>query len=86
MFELNGEVKPFGEFIKEYPIWDFGENHLATKKGKYPHDNFVRNNMSAVGYEKMVTALKEYVKETKVETDKSVDSNKSATDEKSSSK
>lgn len=42
--------------------WDFGDNHLAERRGQYSHDNFVSNNMSETGYQKMVYALKEYIK------------------------
>lgn len=57
------EGKSFEEFKKNYYIWDFGENHLAERRGLYPYDNFVANNMSQSGYKKMVQTLKEYVKE-----------------------
>lgn len=60
------EGKSFSEFASTYQIWDFGENHLAEKRGKYPHDNFVANNMSELGYEKMVQVLKEYLKNLKI--------------------
>ena len=52
----------FDEFKKVYQIWDFGDNHLAERRGMYSHDNFVFNNMSEDGYQKMVQALKEYLK------------------------
>ena len=51
--------KDFYEFKKAYPIWDFGENHMAVRKGIFPHDNFV-DNMSESGYLKMKEALNEY--------------------------
>lgn len=54
--------KSFEEFQSSYPIWDFGENHLAERRGQYYHDNFVSNNMSTDGYKKMVQVLKEYLK------------------------
>lgn len=56
------EGKSFTEFRSGYKIWDFGENHLAERRGHYCHDNFVSNNMSEEGYKKMVRALKEYLK------------------------
>lgn len=56
------EGKSFEEFKNYYYIWDFGENHLARRKGLYPYDNFVANNMSEEGYKKMTQLLKEYVK------------------------
>ena len=58
--------KSFSEFRSTYQIWDFGENHLAEKRGLYSHDNFVSNNMSEAGYQKMVQALKEYLKSMKI--------------------
>lgn len=54
--------KSFEEFQSTYQIWDFGDNHLAEKRGQYCHDNFVSNNMSEIGYMKMTQALKEYLK------------------------
>jgi len=53
--------KNFSEFKKEYQIWDFGDNHLAEKRGRYPHDNFVSDNMTEAGYQKMVSVLREYL-------------------------
>ena len=35
---------------------------FADRKGIYPHDDFVKNNMSEEGYKKMREALKKYVK------------------------
>ena len=54
------ESKTFEEFKRAYVIWDFGENHLVTRKSIYPHDNFTYN-MSEAGYEKMKKVLKEYL-------------------------
>ena len=34
---------------------------MAIKKGFYPHDNYIEN-MNENGYNKMVVALKEYLK------------------------
>lgn len=56
------EGKSFEDFRNFYYIWDFGENHLAERRGLYSHDNFVTNNMSELGYQKMVQVLKEYIK------------------------
>ncbi len=53
--------KSFEEFQKTYKIWNFGSNHLAIKSGTYPHNNFVVDNMSEEGYEKMRSALLTYV-------------------------
>ena len=49
----------FEDFCKEYTVWDFGENHMF--KGKKQHDNFVADNMSKVGYDKMKGALAEFL-------------------------
>ena len=61
-FVMAADSKNFEEFKSGYQIWDFGENHLAERKGRYSHDNFVDDNMSLQGYEKMVQAFKEYLK------------------------
>ena len=61
-FVAVAEGKSFSEFQSTYQIWDFGDNHLAERRGLYSHDNFVSNNMSEAGYQKMVQALKEYLK------------------------
>lgn len=61
-FVEAAEGKSFSEFQTTYQIWDFGDNHLAERRGLYSHDNFVSNNMSEAGYQKMVQALKEYLK------------------------
>ena len=58
------EGKSFEEFQKTYVIWDFGENHLVTRRNIYPHDNFVYN-MSAEGYDKMKKVLKVYLQSLK---------------------
>lgn len=55
------EGKSFSEFCQVYQLWDFGENHLAEKRGKYSHDNFVTANMSEEGYHKMCEVLKKYL-------------------------
>lgn len=49
------QCSSFDEFCSRYTIWDFGENHMA--KGEKQHDNFVSDNMSTAGYEKMKEAL-----------------------------
>lgn len=51
--------KDFNQFKGSYQIWDFGENHMAARKGIFPHDNFV-DNMSDIGYQKMKDTLTEY--------------------------
>ncbi len=61
-FILASNGKNFEEFKANYQIWDFGENHVAERLGKYSHDNFVANNMSEDGYNKMVQVLNEYMK------------------------
>ena len=61
-FVAAAEGKSFSEFQSTYQIWDFGDNHLAERRELYSHDNFVSNNMSEAGYQKMVQALKEYLK------------------------
>ena len=60
-FLLASEGKTFEEFKKSYHIYDFGENHMFERKHIYPHDEFVYKNMSEDGYNKMKTALNEYL-------------------------
>ena len=53
----------FEKFKEKYKIWDFGESHLSTEVPyRYKHDEFIDNNMSEEGFEKMVKALKKYIK------------------------
>ena len=61
-FVAEAGRKSFSEFQSTYQIWDFGDNHLAERKGQYPHDNFVSKNMSDAGYQRMVQALEDYLK------------------------
>ena len=68
----NGNTVPFDEFKSKYPLWDFGDNHFAARKGFYLHDNFVECNMNQSGYERMIEALQGYIKsldKTYVDTD-----------------
>lgn len=65
----NGSAVEFKKFQEIYSIWDFGENWTSLEKDIYPHDNFI-NNMSIEGYQKMIVALKEYIKS--VDLDRSI--------------
>lgn len=66
-FVEAADGKSFTEFQSNYQIWDFGENHFAEKHNKYPHDNFVVNNMNKEGFEKMLQILKEYLRNHQIE-------------------
>ncbi len=66
-FVEAADGKSFEEFKKIYQIWDFGENHLAEKRGFYPHDNFVEKNMNETGYQNMLKALKNYLQTMDIE-------------------
>ena len=58
--KANG--RNFQEFCKIYTIWDFGQDNLSFKREDgYTHDEFITNNMSEEGYNKMVSVLKEYI-------------------------
>lgn len=63
-FLAVAEGKNFEEFCKSYYVWDFGENHKAVEEGSYVHDNFI-DNMTPSGYEKMKTALQQYLNKVK---------------------
>ena len=53
--------RSFDEFKGVYQIWNFGDNHFAARDGDYLHNNFIADSMNEIGYNKMVTALKEYL-------------------------
>ena len=53
----DATLKPFEQFVKDYQLWDLGSNHLAEERGRYPHDNFIANNLNADGYQKIIKAL-----------------------------
>lgn len=63
--ETADKCKSFEEFKTKYSLPNFGINHMAIKKGFYPHDNYIEN-MNDTGYNKMVEALKEYLKTMKI--------------------
>lgn len=71
-FVQASEGKSFSEFQSSYQIWDFGDNHLAERRGQYPHDNFVSSNMSEAGYQTMKKALSIYIKKYEENIDNSV--------------
>lgn len=56
------EGKSWQEFAKEYYVWNFGDNLLADRRDKYPHDNYVYDNMNELGYNKMKSALQDFLK------------------------
>ena len=51
--------KNFQEFQENYPIMDFGQNHMSTG---YTHDSFI-NGLSERGYGKMQRVFKDFIKE-----------------------
>lgn len=58
----------FTTFCDTYPIWDAGQNHFAVRDNEEYHDlhkptydNFVANNMSPDGFQRMTTALRNYL-------------------------
>ena len=57
--EASEKASNFEKFMEIYPIFDFGQNHMA--KG-YQHDSFVRG-LSESGYEKMQEKFKEFIVE-----------------------
>lgn len=60
-FVQESEGKSFEQFKAEHHLWDFGENHMASGKGRYPHDDFYKCNMSQKGYDRMKRAMKIYL-------------------------
>ena len=57
--EASEQAKTFDEFMEIYPIFDFGQNHMAKE---YQHDSFIRG-LSESGYQKMQSKFKEFIKE-----------------------
>ena len=67
--KVADQCSSFYEFTYKYQVFDFGSNHYSEKKHAYPHENFVYEidngkllKMTPNGYEKMVFALKEFLK------------------------
>ena len=58
--ECADTCSSFDEFVSKYKLYNFGINHMADKKGFYPHDNYIEN-MNSTGYEKMKQGLKKYI-------------------------
>ena len=58
--DIAQECKTLSEFQQQYSIWDFGENHISTRKNIYPHDNFVYN-LNENGFKIMKEALSKYI-------------------------
>lgn len=54
--EASTKAKSFSEFMEIYPIFDFGQNHMA--KG-YSHDSFIRG-LTEQGYTEMKKKFKEF--------------------------
>ena len=59
--EVSEKASNFNEFMEIYPIFDFGQNHMAKD---YQHDSFIRG-LSESGYTKMQAKFKEFIKELK---------------------
>lgn len=57
--EASEKAESFSDFQEIYPIYDFGQNHMA--KG-YQHDSFIRG-ISNSGYPKMRETFKRFIKE-----------------------
>lgn len=57
--EASEKAESFSDFQEIYPIFDFGQNHMA--KG-YQHDSFIRG-ISNSGYTKMQETFKRFIKE-----------------------
>ncbi len=64
-FVEAAEGKSFEEFKSSYSVWDYGQNHYAIKKGEYPYNDFITDNMSEEGYERMVAACTQVLNQEK---------------------
>ncbi|MCI6266251.1 MAG: hypothetical protein MR598_05330 [Erysipelotrichaceae bacterium] len=59
--ENANQCNNFDEFKTKYALYNFGINHMAEKRGQYPHDNYIEN-MNSTGYEKMKQGLSKFIK------------------------
>ena len=57
----RGEMIPYEQFCKKYKIYDFGVNFFGGG-----HDEFVKDNMTGIGYKKMYEAVCAYIKKGKL--------------------
>lgn len=57
----GAEPTRFTDFVNNYQIWDLGANHTSERKSRYPHDNFIANNLDETGYQKITKALLDYL-------------------------
>jgi len=64
--ELGEEHLEFDKFKKEYPIFDFGQNHMSKK---YSHDSFI-DGVTSEGVLEMRTKFKEFSQQLKPKADK----------------
>lgn len=60
-FVESAQGKDFISFEKEYPIYDFGKNHISVAKHAFPYDNFIMKNMRENGFLKMQKCLTEFL-------------------------
>ena len=65
------DYKSYENFTKDYEIWDFGQNYYTERKNAKNgdkhllYDNFIKQNLTQDGYQKMIVALNKYVLENK---------------------
>lgn len=65
------DYKSYENFTKDYEIWDFGQNYYTERKNAKNgdkhllYDNFIKQNLTQDGYQKMIIALNKYVLENK---------------------
>ena len=69
--EVAQNSKTLSEFQQKYSIWDFGENHISTRKNIYSHDNFIYN-LNENGFKIMKETLSKYIETIDKENSKSM--------------
>ena len=69
--EVAQNSKTLLEFQQKYSIWDFGENHISTRKNIYSHDNFIYN-LNENGFKIMKETLSKYIETIDKENSKSM--------------
>ena len=66
-YTKDGEQIDFEIFKEKYFVWDFGENFYTDRENSKSlkknnlHDNFISNNLTKEGYQKMCKAFKVFI-------------------------
>jgi hypothetical protein len=71
-YTKDGEQLSFEQFKEKYFVWDFGENFYTDRKNNISsqknnlHDNFIGQNLTEEGYNRMCKALNKFISDYKL--------------------